>query len=370
MSEYDNKTVEEIAQETKDFLDSKFNEHRVRIEEIEQKVARKPGAAFDLPPSIGQQFVESEKAKSFIDDTIPGNRVRVEVKTVATITGASGSGGDLYVPYRDAPAMLPQRPLRVRDLLPVVQVSTGTVEYPQQTTRNISAATVAEGALKPQSDIQFDLVTVPIRTIAHWALASKQILDDVPQLRSYIDNDLIYGLGFVEDNQLLNGAGTGTDLNGIYTQATAFAAGSLVVASPTKLDVLEAAILQNNLANLPADGIVVHPSDWASILMTKDSQGRYVFGDPQTVAQPRLWSVPIVASQAMTSGAFLVGNFRGSATLYSRQDMTVELSSEDSDNFRRNLISVRVEERIGLAVRQPTGFTKGTFSAAVTDLTS
>ena len=55
-------------------------------------------------------------------------------------------------------------------------------------------------------------------------LATKQILDDVPQLRSYIDGRLRYGLEYVEEGQLLNGGGTGTDLNGIYTRATAYAA--------------------------------------------------------------------------------------------------------------------------------------------------
>jgi HK97 family phage major capsid protein len=369
---FEEKTPEELAREVKESFDSKFRDLDARLFDVEQKATRQAGDGFDIAASAtaGRQFTEAENVRAFLNDPSAGRRVGVEVKTVATITGATGSGGDLYVPQRDLPAMLPQRPLRVRDLLPVVRVSTGTVEYPHQTARNNSAATVAEAALKPQSDIQFDLVSVPIRTIAHWALASRQILDDVPQLQSYVDNELMFGLAYVEDNQLLNGAGTGTDLNGIYTQATAFAAGSLVVASPTKLDALEAAVLQNNLANLPADGIVVHPSDWAGILMTKDSQGRYVFGDPQSMAQPRLWGIPIVASQAMAAGSFLVGNFRGSATLYDRMSARVEISTEDSDNFRRNLVTVLAEERIGLAVKQPTGFTKGTFAAAITDLTS
>jgi len=367
MSEH--KTVEELASETKAHFDSKFAETRARLDELEQKSVRGGGGDYSQP-SIGQQFVEAESVKSFLSEVSAGRRIGVEMKTVATITGATGSGGDLYVPTRDLPAMLPQRPLRVRDLLPTVPVSTGSVEYPRQTTRNNSAATVAEGALKPQSDVQFDLVPVPIRTVAHWALASRQILDDVPQLQGYINAELLYGLGYVEDNQLLNGAGTGTDLNGIYPQATTFDAGTLVVASPTKLDVIGAAILQQNLANLPADGAVVHPADWTAMLMTKTTTGEYVFGDPGTVVQPRLWGVPIVPSLAMTAGTFLVGNFRGSATLYDRMAARVEISTEDSDNFRRNLVTLLCEERIGLAVKRPTGFTKGTFSAAVTDLTS
>jgi HK97 family phage major capsid protein len=265
---------------------------------------------------------------------------------------------------------LPQRPLRVRDLLPVVQVSSGSVEYPRQTTRTNNAATVAEGALKPESALAFELVPVPIRTIAHWILASRQVLDDAPQLQGIIDNELLYQLGYVEDAQLLTGGGTGTDLSGIYTQATAFAAGSLVIASPQYIDVIGAALLQQSLTDLPPDGIVMHPADWMRIALTKNADGNYLIGNPQDVLEPRLFGKPVVPTQGMTAGNFLVGNFRGSATLYDRMAARVEVSTEDSDNFRKNLVTVLAEERVGLAVKRTTGFTKGTFAAAITDLTS
>jgi HK97 family phage major capsid protein len=93
-----------------------------------------------------------------------------------------------------------------------------------------------------------------VTTIAHWVLATKQILDDVPQLQSYIDGRLRYGLKYVEDNQLLNGGGTGTDLNGIYTQATAYSAPIVPTAAGnlTKIDVIRLAMLQAFLAEYPA----------------------------------------------------------------------------------------------------------------------
>jgi HK97 family phage major capsid protein len=123
-------------------------------------------------------------------------------------------------------------------------------------------------------------VTETVTTIAHWVLAHRQILDDVPMLQSYIDGRLRYGLGYVEDNQLLNGGGTGTDLNGIYTQATASTANLAVVAAPTKIDVLRAAMLQASLANIPPTGIVLHPTDWFKIETTKDTAGAYIIGNP------------------------------------------------------------------------------------------
>jgi HK97 family phage major capsid protein len=210
----------------------------------------------------------------------------------------------------------------VRDLLMQGRTNSNAIQYVQESAFTNAAATVSEtaGTTKPQSDLQFALQTSNVTTIAHWVQATRQILDDVPQLQSYINGRLQYGLGFVEDNQLLNGAGTGTDLNGIYTAATAMTDQG-IVASPTKIDVLRAAILQATLANLPATGIVLHPQDWFTIETAKDSQARYFVGDPRTASSPRLWGLPVVETLAMTAGNLLVGSFgwaRRSSTAWMR----------------------------------------------------
>jgi len=339
------------------------------VSDLEQKFSALPSdlAGDSRPASPGSQFVEADEVKSFIGNASAGRALSVEIKAITT---ATGSGGALFAPQRDTAITLPQRPLRVRDLLPVIQVSSGSVEYPRQILRDNKAATVAEGALKPESNLGFELVQVPIRTIAHWIVASRQVLDDAPQLQGIIDNELLYQLGFVEDAQLMMGAGTGTDITGIYPQATAFAAGTLVVASPTRLDAIGAAILQNALVDLPADGVVMHPADWMGMRLTKNAQGDYIFGNPQDAVQPRIFGLPVVETTGITAGSFLVGNFRGSATLYDRMAARVEVSTEDATNFRQNLVTVLAEERVGLAVKRPAGFTKGTFAAAITDLTS
>lgn len=337
-------------------------------EDLEQKLSRLPGTlGADQPVTAGQQFVEADEVKSFVGGAVSGRKISVEVKA---ITSATGSGEALGTPYRDGPVMTPQKTLHIRDLLTVIPVSNGSVEYPRQTTRTNSAATVAENTLKPESGLAFELQPVPIRTIAHWMLASRQILDDAPQLRATIDNELLYQLAFVEDAQLLTGGGSGTDLEGIYTQATAFAAGTLIVADPNKIDAIGAAILQNALADIPATGIALHPADWMGICLTKDADGRYLVGNPQDVTAQRLFGLPVVQTTGMTAGNFLVGDFRGSATLYDRMTARVEVSTEDSTNFRMNLVTLLAEERVGLAVKRPTGFTKGDFATAIVDLTS
>lgn len=351
------------------------NETKARLDELEQKAVRGFGGDNgESHKSAGYKFIENPEIKSFMANPQAGKRVGMEVKAIisALTTDANGSAGDLLEPLRVGMVAPVNRRLTVRDLLTPGRTNQPSIQYPQETGFTNSAATVSEtsGATKPQSEIKFDIKTTSVTTIAHWVLATRQILDDAPMLQSYIDGRLRYGLAYVEEGQLLNGAGTGTDLNGIYTQATAFAAGTAVVATPTRLDVIRYAMLQGALAELPATGIVLNPIDWASIETTKDADGRYIIGNPQTEAQPRLWGLPVVATQAMTAGNFLTGAFRLGAQIFDREDARVEVSTEDSDNFRKNLVTILAEQRLALAVYRPEAFIKGAFAAAITDLTS
>jgi HK97 family phage major capsid protein len=188
-------------------------------------------------------------------------------------------------------------------------------------------------------------------------------------LQSYIDGRLTYGLALVEENQLLNGGGTGTDLNGIYTQATAFTPPITIPAPVTKIDVLRLAMLQTALSELMSTGLVLHPADWASIELLKDTTGQFIIGNPQGNLSPTLWGQPVVSTQSMATGKFLTGAFQLGAQIFDRMDAVVEISTEDDQNFRKNLVTVLAEERLALAVYRPEAFVKGDFSAAATAAT-
>ena len=343
-----------------------------QVTALEQKAARGGGQP-ERAKSPGQKFIEDDGVKAFLASVSGGKRVGVDVKAIITslTTDADGSAGDLLVPQR-LPIVDPvERKLTVRDLLTPGRTSAMAIQYPKETGFTNSAATVSEssGDAKPQSEMKFDLVTSTVVTIAHWILAHRNILADAPMLASYIDGRMRYGLSYVEDNALLNGAG-GADLNGIYTQATASTANLAVIASPTFLDVLRAAMLQASLANIPPTGIVLNPTDWFKIETTKDTAGAYIIGNPQDGTNRRLWGLPVVETPAMTVDKFLVGAFKYGAQIFDREDARVEVSTEDSDNFRKNLVTILAEERLALAVYNTLAFVKGDFSDQVTDLTS
>ncbi|HEY8335300.1 MAG TPA: phage major capsid protein [Tardiphaga sp.] len=339
----------------------KLGQFGARLLDIEQKMARRGGGGGgESVATWGSQFTASEDFKRL--NSNERGRARVHIRSVSSLTSDGASGGSLVAPDRQSsPILLPRRRVAIRDLVSPGQTNSNSVEWPIQTGRQNMAATVAETALKPQSDMGFDLVPWPVRTIAHWMLASKQLMDDAPAMQSLIDGELRYGLGQVEEAQLLNGPGTGTDILGLYTGATAFAE-QFSVDSPTMIDVLLQAIAQVEDADYEADGIVLNPLDWRVMQSIKDSMGRYMGTGPFADQVAKLWQLPIATTKAMPRDKFMVGSFKQGAQIFDRQEATVEVSSEDSDNFRKNLITIRAEQRLAFVVKHPDAFVKGDFS--------
>lgn len=358
------------AKELADQALTGMNEAKARLDDLEQKMARRGGSQEDRQRTIGEQYVESDEYKAaFGSGARQGQNVGIEVKAITSLTtDANGSAGDMVRTERvQSPmALLPNRQLTVRNLVAPGQTSSSAIEYVQETGFTNNAGMVAEGTLKPESTLKFDLKNAPVRKIAHWFLASAEILSDAPGLRSIIDNRLRYGLAFVEDVQLLKGDGTGQNLLGIKPQAADYAvpAGLTGFATPSMIDKLRIAQLQVALALYPADGQVLHPIDWAAIEMMKDGEGRYLIGNPQGTLAPSLWGLPVVPSMAQTVGEFTVGAFRAGAQLFDREQSGVLVSTEDGDNFRRNMVTILAEERLALTVYRPEAFVDGLFANA------
>lgn len=303
----------------------------------------------------GQQLVESAEFKAFAAGS--SRKARVEVKALVS---AADSVGVLVRPQRLTEIIRPETRAHVRDLLPQGGTTSNAIEYPKEKVFTNNAAPVAEGGLKPESDLTFELATANVRTIAHWISASKQMLDDLPALQSYVDNRLTEGLLLAEDAQLLYGDGTGQNLLGLIPQATHY---NRAQAGDTLIDTLRRAATQVRLSEYQADGIVLNPVDWEKIELAKDNEGRYLWVNVMNGGMAHLWRMPVVDTTAINEGEFLVGAMRMAAQLFVRQDATVEASEHDSDNFRRNLFTIRAEERLALAVFRPQAFVHGEFAA-------
>ncbi|EBA1890654.1 TPA: phage major capsid protein [Salmonella enterica subsp. enterica serovar Mississippi] len=360
-----------LSEETKAAVDkmaSEFNALReaektlkAAIGELEQHVAQMPLAnAKHTVETVGQQVISAEALKTFSASVEGGKRVSIPVNAALISSGvAEGVVEPQRLPGIDT---TPKQRLFIRDLIAPGRTSSPAIFWVQQTGFTNKAAVVAENTTKPYSDIAFATKITPVTTIAHMFKASKQILDDFAQLQSTVDAEMRYGLKYVEEQEILFGDGTGVHLHGIVPQASAFSA-EFRVEQQNGIDDLRLAMLQAQLARFPASGHVLHFIDWAKIELTKDTLGRYILANPSGLAGPTLWGLPVVATEAAAfKGKFLTGAFNAGAQIFDREDANVVISTENADDFEKNMISIRCEERLALAVKRPEAFIYGSFT--------
>ena len=330
--------------------------------ELEQHVASMPlNNAAKVVETVGKVVISSEALKNFAASVEGGKRVNIPVNAALISTDvANGVVEPQRLPGIDTS---PKQRLFIRDLIAPGRTGAPAIFWVQQTGFTNAAKVVAEGTTKPYSGIEFATKITPVTTIAHMFKASKQILDDFAQLQSTVDAEMRYGLKYVEEQEILFGDGTGVHLHGIVPQASAFDP-AFSVEQQNGIDDLRLAMLQAQLARFPASGHVLHFIDWAKIELTKDTLGRYILANPSALTGPTLWGLPVVATEtAAFQGKFLTGAFNAAAQLFDREDANVVISTENADDFEKNMISIRCEERLALAVKRPEAFIYGSFTA-------
>jgi hypothetical protein len=308
----------------------------------------------------------------------------------AVFTGLSPTFTNLGFGRSQRDPMVPraQRVMRVRDLFPVAQTDANLIEFFRiigfganrldltSGARTVRERAAADGVsaptgtatdtfgLKPKSNLKFESAQAPVRLIAHYEVAHRNVLADEPQLQSTINNELLYGLRLEEDKQILTGDGTGENLLGVlntpniqtYTQGAG-------AAGESKADAMRRAATKAILAYYPPSGYVLHPYDWEDVELTKATgDGQYVMATNVAVgAEARAWRQPVVESPAMPEGTFLTGAWGLGAQLYDRAQASIRIADQHADFFIRNAVAILAEMRLALAVKRPESFVKGTF---------
>ncbi len=392
----------EMSQDTADTMRNAMDEATDIRTALEAKMLAESGREFmDAPTrqaiapgvagtmqhkSLGQMFTDSPEFKSLMDsrDTTMRSPFEIEAFNLPAMMGRKDVyegmiSGDItrgLGPVQfDAPVPRGQRALRVRDLFPQVSTSASLIDYFRVMGYSGgdpgSAAAVEERsggtfAAKPQSSLTFEDAQAPVRTIAHWEAAHRNVLDDVPALQGIINNELLYGLALEEDRQLLLGSGNGGEILGLLKTS-----GIQTYTSPNELksDSLRRAATKAIIANYPPTGYVMNPYDWEDIELQRPESG----GDGQYMvttnvaigASAQIWRQPVVETPALPEGEFLVGAFGLGAQVYDRQQANVRIAEQHSDFFVKNAVAVLAEERIALAVKRPESFVKGVFYGSV-----
>lgn len=280
-----------------------------------------------------------------------------DFKLVGTMTVAGSTTNAVPQDWQSEILKTPYRKVRMRSLVPVGQTSSNTVRYIAKTNKEGAIATRAEGNIKGQIDWEYIAQDAVVRSIAGFLVISKEMLADMPYLQSELMSDLPQELRDVEDTQMLTGDNNSPNLNGLLTAAATFTGAGLYVATPNEYDVLVAAVTQLTASNYDPTAILLHPKDYAQMLLTRASHYNFV---PQADLM-NVMGLPIVMNTAMTSGDFLVGDFVRGAKLFEREGVMVEFFEQDNTNVRYNLVTVRIEERVALAVKHPNAFVTGSF---------
>lgn len=331
-----------------------------RLLALEQKSVIGVAAASGAPLSVGEQFAKQEAFAGW--QAKQQGSLRMEVK--AAIINAPLNGSQPLVAGQRVPGIVasPDRALTVRDLLPVGTTGSNLVQFTRELVfSNAAAAQNGENTAKAESGITFELADAPVVTLAHWVPVSKQVLADAPQLQSYINTRLMYGLKLVEENQLLNGLGTSGTIGGLLKTGN-FTAYNRAVVNDTRVDTLRRAITQCTLSNYAADAIVLNPVDWEAIELQKETTGGYVWTNPAVATGPQIWGRRVVATTAIAAGKFLTGSFTMGAQIWDRQEAAVQVSFENADNFTKNMATILAEERLALTVYRPSAFVSGDFA--------
>jgi HK97 family phage major capsid protein len=303
-----------------------------------------------------------------------GGRNTIVTKTVGDMTrvnAVSGSGFGVIDPFRRGLVADPAYPSNhVRDYLTVLSTDSPVIHYVRENGGEGSPGMVAEGVAKPQIDFDLSDQIANVRKVACYLVLSEEMIEDIPYITNYVTTRGAEKLRRVEDNQILYGDGDGQNLTGLTIGATAFAAGSLIIPTPQRLDVIRAAMAQIRVAYYQASAIMLNPLDVAAMELTKDDNKNYMFRDVQSSGVRTIWGLPIVENDTITAGSFFLGDFRNGAELFDRKALNIRFYDQDRDNAITNKVTIVIEERLALANIRPAAFVKGTFSAAITDLTS
>ncbi len=342
--------------------------------------------------SVGRKAVESDTYKAlkesgaFADgSSVPfkGELAQMEYSQFKSLlTGQSGPAGGVFNLPEQLPGIdtIPQLPLGILDLITIGQTSQRSLSFVRMLARTIRAAetheastaapigsgtpavTPAQGGLKPESDLTFERVEVPVRTIPHWLPATRDELADAPFLQTTIEGELLTGVERRTELQIMRGDGVGDNLTGIYSTAGIAAyTQSTAAAGEPKADAVHRIFTMLRLASYEPSALAIDPRDWQDIRLSKDTVGNYIWGPPSQAGGDQIWGVTAVQTIAATQGQPVAAEW-SRATLAIREAAKILISDSHADFFVRNLVAILAEARAGLVIRRPQAFGKVIFA--------
>lgn len=331
-----------------------------RLLQIEQRGTQRQDAETKAE-TWGSQLIKSDAYKAFSG----GNTQKARVELKNTLTGSDTNVAPDRRPGIVAGAF---QPLTIESLYRHVPTTSNAIEFTKEASFTNNAAEAAEGAAKAESAITFSLVNMPVSTVAHWIKISRQLAADNAALAAYVDLRMRYGVNRKVETQLVSGDGTAPNISGFLDTGnfTAHGYADAALGSTLKKLVLIRKIIGDlEAAGYNPDAIVLNPADWAQVeidIFTANTN--LVAFRYDEMGRPVLFGRRVATSVGMTADNVAVGAFGDHGTIYEREGVVVEMSDSDSDNFTKNLITLRAERRLALATEVPAAVRAGDLTPA------
>ena len=335
--------------------------------EIRQKNEAVPAKA--AAKSVGDSFVADKAYTDFVSGAATSARAVITLYKGDDSTPTTVGTNRVPVVTSLAPSFYagvfgtPNVPQKIEPLIPHIAVTTDSVDY-VTVADTINAAGVLEAKKIPESKFAPTLAKANVVNVAHYTKITKQLADDAPALAAYINTKMLYGLQNKVENQIVNGNGTAPELKGLLATGSFTNASEQLTGAKNLFDLL---LLLQGVAETAAyepEALVLNPMTWAQLAMEKDSQGRYLLGGPGLAANKSVWGIPVVTSSAVPAEKFIFGNFTQTVTIYDRQQVAVEMTGTNEDDFTRYLYTIRASRRLALAVEVPAGIFAGDFKVS------
>jgi hypothetical protein len=353
VAEVSEKVAADVAQLNEDAAKKgeSIAELKAKVDALTAKSGKLAGAASEKAGWSNSEHMKAAVMDIVADnyDNIKSERPFTSMKQVGTMTLTDNLTGTSQISYVQNPIMRSFFQPHLYDVFRIVPTGTGNVTFPRGKTPvgTGSFGAQTEGSAKAQVDYDLEMVNVSVPFIAGYARVSRQMLQDLPFLQSYLSQSLI------ED---WNRAVNVRFLNNIATNSTALVTGETL----TVAKMIAGLAQHGNLGLGQANLILTTWAAWSTILLTKPSD----FSVPASVAVDasgaiRINGVPVVPHSQVTGSRFYVMNTNAFG-IAQASGLQVRSTEFNEDDFIKNLVTYRAEARIELLSFQPTAAVFGT----------
>lgn len=321
--------------------------------------------------SIGDLFVESQAFKGKTGNAGPEANLDIDLKGLMLKADGLISTDDGWAPQNIRTGRVVDfvtRPIQVVDIVPQNATNQSAVVFMEETgyglqtsgvaSGSTDAREVAEGGVYPETQFELTEQSSPVRKISVYLAITDEQLEDIAQVRGYVDNRLPFMVRQRLDSQILAGDGSAPNLKGLTTYSGIQTQAKGADATPDA--VYKAMTNVRVTGGAMPNAAVFNPFDWQGIRLLRTADGLYIWGNPSDTGVSRIWGLQVTEAQALGQGTIIVGDFANYSELAVKRGINVQVSNSHADFFVNGKQAMRADMRAAFVVYRPAAFCKVT----------